>query len=402
MKRIKVWMLTIFLVIASVIPVYAQGEPEESQLFARSACLMDADSGRVLYDKNGQQKMANASTTKIMTCIVALEEGNLDDVVTVSDVAAKQPKVHLGMKKGDQFTLGDLLYSLMLESHNDSAVAIAEHIGGSVADFAKKMNQKAAEIGCNDTYFITPNGLDGQDEFGKHSTTAQDLSRIMKYCIKESPQKDAFLEITRTPSYSFWNKAETISYNCNNHNAFLGMMEGALSGKTGFTGDAGYCYVGALERDGKTFIVSLLACGWPNNKTYKWSDTAKLMNYGLEQYQYQDVLDKEFSCDLIPVNDGQYSGKLGKDSASMQLEMRLKEEDQLNILLREDEQVTVEYDLPDQLEAPVKEGAKVGKARYMLGGEVIKEYPIYTCKSVKKINFGWCLEIIKSKFLIKR
>ena len=139
-----------------------------------------------------------ASTTKIMTCILALEEGNLTDVVNVSENAARQPKVHLGMQMDEKFYLRDLLYSLMLESHNDSAVAIAEHIGGSVQAFADKMNAKAKEIGCKNTHFVTPNGLDGKDEEDIHGTTAADLAHIMRYCIKISPERERFLEITRT------------------------------------------------------------------------------------------------------------------------------------------------------------------------------------------------------------
>ncbi len=176
--------------------VYAQEEPADSELYARSACLMDADSGRVLYEKDGEEKRPNASTTKIMTCILALENGNPDDTVTATKRAAGQPKVHLGVHEGDQFRLNDLLYSLMLESHNDSAVMIAEHIAGSVEDFAGMMNQKAQEIGCENTYFITPNGLDDQNEQGVHGTTAQDLARIMRYCIMQSPKREEFLAIT--------------------------------------------------------------------------------------------------------------------------------------------------------------------------------------------------------------
>ena len=146
------------------------------------------------------------------------------DTVTVSSYAASMPKVRLGMTTEDTFYLKDLLYSLMLESHNDSAVAIAEHIGGSVEGFADMMNKKAEELGCQDTYFITPNGLDAQDEKGIHGTTAADLARIMSYCIKN----ETFLEITRTASYSFSNIAGTKTYSCNNHNAFLQMMDLSL------------------------------------------------------------------------------------------------------------------------------------------------------------------------------
>ena len=153
-----------------------QENQENIKLYATSAVLLDASNNRILYEKDSHKKMAMASTTKIMTLIVALENSNVDEVVTVSSNAAKMPDVQLNIREGEKYRLGDLMYSLMLESHNDSAVAIAEHVSGSVEDFAKLMNQKAEEIGCNDTHFVTPNGLDATDEGGTHSTTAADLA----------------------------------------------------------------------------------------------------------------------------------------------------------------------------------------------------------------------------------
>ena len=207
---------------------------EELQLYAQAAVLMDADSGRVLYGKNEEAKLPMASTTKIMTCILALEYGSPEQIVEVSSYAASMPKVKLYVKSGEKYYLRDLLYSLMLESHNDSAVVIAEAVGGSVEQFAAMMNQKARDIGCYDSYFITPNGLDAKvNETGKvHSTTAADLARIMAYCVTDSPEKERFLEITRTQGYDFTDVDGTRSFHCNNHNAFLGMMQEALSGKT--------------------------------------------------------------------------------------------------------------------------------------------------------------------------
>lgn len=175
-----------------------------------------------------------ASTTKIMTCILALESSIMDSenqIVTVSDQAAAQPKVHLGMVAGERFYLKDLLYSLMLESHNDSGVAIAEAVAGSVEKFADLMNQKARTIGCYSTYFITPNGLDAADSNGIHHTTAEDLARIMRYCIMNSKKQEDFLTITRTETYQFQDVEGKRSFSCYNHNAFLNMMDGALSGK---------------------------------------------------------------------------------------------------------------------------------------------------------------------------
>ena len=228
-----------------------------------------------------------ASTTKIMTCILVLEESEMDQVVTVSQNAASQPKVHLGMREGEEFYVEDLLYSLMLESHNDTAVALAETVGGSVEGFAGKMNEKAKQLGLTDTHFVTPNGLDGEDEGGTHHTTAEDLAAIMRYCVMESPKKEEFLEITEAPSHTFTDLAGKRSYTAVNHNAFLTMMEGALGGKTGYTNEAGYCYVGALRQDERTYIVALLGCGWPNNRNYKWSDSKRLFQYGLDNFHME-------------------------------------------------------------------------------------------------------------------
>lgn len=294
----------------------------------------------------------------------------------------------------------DLLYALMLNSDNDAAVMIAEHIGGSVEKFAELMNQKAEEIGCEHTYFITPNGLDAEDEHGVHSTTAVDLARILRYCIMESAEKDLFLEITRMPSYTFWNNSHTKTYNCVNHNAFLGMMDGALTGKTGFTSDAGYCYVGALRWEGRTFIVSLLACGWPNNKGYKWSDTKKLMTYGLQNYTYRDIFERK-ELGVLTVENGQYEGMKIGEKAAVPL---VYEEDPARItfpfLLRSDEQVRVVYQIPKKLKAPVQKGEQIGTVQYYLGEELLREYPVFSGRQVEKIDFGWCLKKVEEAYQI--
>lgn len=368
----------------------AADAPKESELYAKSAVLMDGDSGRILYEKNGHEALANASTTKILTCILALENCDLDSQVTVSANAASQPKVHLGMREGQTFTLRDLLYGLMLESYNDCAVAIAEYISGDTKGFAGLMNRKAAEIGCTDSYFITPNGLDAEDASGVHHTTAADLARIMRYCIRTSPKAAEFLAITGTQQYSFSDAEGKSYYNCANHNAFLQMMDGAISGKTGFTGTAGYCYVGALERDGKTYIVALLACGWPNNRSYKWSDTRKLMEYGLKNFRVRDLeelVPDQKKLAPIPVEDGQ-ADRIGGEARVVP---ELSEyEGYRQLLLREEEQVVIRYELKKKLTAPVAEGEEIGRITYLLGDEVIRECRICAKNGVERIDFPWC------------
>jgi len=213
---------------------------QKLKLNSLSALLMDGENNRVLYEVNGYKELPMASTTKIMTCIIALEQGNLNDVVTVSSYAASMPDVQLNIRQGEQYYLKDLLYPLMLESHNDVAVAIAEHIGGSVEGFATMMNDKARALGCNNTNFVTPNGLDADG----HYTTARDLAVIASYAIKN----EDFIKITNTPSYQFKEINNKRSFNVTNKNKFLYMMDGAIGVKTGFTSKAGYCFVGALKR----------------------------------------------------------------------------------------------------------------------------------------------------------
>ena len=373
----------------------------ELNLYARSAALMDADSGRILYGKNEKEVLANASTTKILTCILALECGNAEEYVPVSALASKMPKVRLGIKEGQYFKLGDLLYSLMLESHNDSAVVIAEYIGGSVEGFATLMNEKARSIGCTDTYFITPNGLDATDAERFHSTTAEDLSKIMAYCVLKSPKREAFLRICKKKSYYFtdYKKSENgvfatgKTYGVHNKNAFLDMMEGVLAGKTGFTNKAGYCYVAALNEGNRTFVVSLLACGWPNNKNYKWADTKKLFQYGLENFHYENIV-TDIKLPKIEVTGGiPYADK----------EMALylcDNEKPFEVLLCETDKVEVKVNLPRKIKAPVLKDEKMGYLQYCLNGEVIKKCEIRAKKALQKHTFNWSIAYVCEKWII--
>ncbi len=427
-----------------------ESTPENTQqeltLFASAAVLMDADSGRVLYGKNADTVMAMASTTKIMTCIMVLENVSQDESLTVSAYAASMPKVKLYIKKGEQYTVRDLLHSLMLESHNDSAVALAEYVGRkylprelqekdtaeytveesnrAVAAFAGMMNEKAKELGCENTWFITPNGLDATESFvlddgstvqREHGTTAAELARIMSYCIKESSAREEFLEITRTRSYSF--SCNGRGYSCNNHNAFLDMMSGALTGKTGFTNKAGYCYVGALERDGRTFVVALLACGWPNNKTYKWSDTKQLMQYGIDNYFYRSFSEEGTAFDegllkALPVQGGQ-TDILG-ETAYMEIGIADRASDAVSregtadkphetwkegLLLRADEKIRVECRVADELKAPVKKGTEVGYIEYLVDDIVYKRESIVTMSDLAAIDLEWCARQVLERFL---
>ena len=374
---------------------------KSNELYALSACLMDADSGRVLYDKNADEVRAMASTTKIMTLIVALEYANEDDIVTVSPYAASMPDVQLNIRAGEQYRLGDLYYAMMLESFNDVAVTIAEYIGECytlnqddrtantdikarsyddskkyVRTFAKLMNKKAKELGCENTYFITPNGLDAEDENGKHSTTAKELAVIASYAIKN----ERFNDIIGTRHYSFCEVNGTRNCSAYNKDAFLNQMNGAFGIKTGFTGNAGYCFVGALKSDGRTFISVVLGSGWPSNRTYKWKDTRKLMEYGINNFFPRTVFSTIENYKDVKVKDGM------EESASTCIK------GDLSLILCDADDVRVVYELEDYIDAPVRVGDVVGKAIIYVNGQRMGSFPITAAAAVERANYMWYLK----------
>lgn len=399
-KRILAFLMALFLLArSSTLICFASEDAEQKvgSLYALSAVLMDGESGRVLLEKEGDVLRPMASTTKIMTCILTLELGNMDDVVRVSKVAAAQPKVHLGMQENEQYFLEDLLYSLMLESHNDSAVAIAEHIAGSVEAFADLMNEKAREIGCQNTHFVTPNGLDDADEYGAHSTTAEDLARIMSYCAWKSKKSEKFLEITKKRNYTVQEITGKRTVSCTNHNQLLDMIDGAISGKTGFTGEAGYCYVGAIERDGKKLVVALLGCGWPSHKNYKWIDAKKLLEYGIEFTEQQS-----FWADLAEKRRVVEEGipKSGDLFTTTYVEVEVDQSEKMEMLILKGDDLSAETTWKEDLKAPIKKGEVVGTVAYFVNQCEVAHYNVVATENVEKINYLWIFSCLYNNYMM--
>lgn len=408
-------ILSLICCLCVLVKLPVSAESEVPELYARSAVLMDGDSGRILYEKEAEEELPMASTTKIMTCIVALEQAELEQICTASDHAAAQPKVRLGMKKGEQFYLKDLLYSLMLESHNDTAVCIAENVAGSVEQFADRMNQKAAQIGCSHTYYITPNGLDAEDGNGSHHTTAAELAAVMRYCVLQSEEADTFLQITQTQSHTFSNVEGTKSYGCVNHNTLLQIMDGAVSGKTGFTGNAGYCYVGAVRQEDKFLIVALLACGWPSNKGYKWVDTRKLVRYGMENFEKRTIIDRKMTTKPISVINGKQEQVQTKIQWTTQQKAevqrtadrtfentegaRIYTEPTDSALLYKTQEISCQIQLPAELFAPVTAGTMVGTVSFLVDNTQYASFPIVAAETVQEKNYTFILKNLSQFFV---
>lgn len=255
----------------------AEYESDKTNLpvYAGAYAAVDYRDGHLLCGKNYEERLPMASTTKILTAIVVLENSSLNDIVTVSAKAAGSPKVHLGVKKGEQYYVQDLLYSMLLESHNDSAVALAEHVGGSTEEFAKLMNSKAKEIGALNSSFVTPNGLDDDNHF----STAYDMALIGSYAIRN----EKFVDIVNTKSYSFSEINGKAYHSVSNINTYLTMDSTAIGIKTGFTGKAGYCFVGANKYKDTVVVSCVLASGWYPNRTFKWHDMREIMKYVREK-----------------------------------------------------------------------------------------------------------------------
>jgi D-alanyl-D-alanine carboxypeptidase (penicillin-binding protein 5/6) len=267
-------------------------------------------------------------------------------------------------------------------------------MSGSVEAFAEEMNKKAEEIGCTDSFFLTPNGLDaqttvnGEEKF--HSTTALDLAKIMRYCVTQSEKKEEFLEITQTASKTISCINRSYSVSLNNHNQLLTSMEGALSGKTGFTAKAGYCYVGAVQRGERCYIVALLACGWPNNRNYKWADCRTLFDYGFENYQYRDFETASWQTQ-IEVIDGVGENRTPYESVSAAVKEQ-EEQTSFHLLAAQNESVRRTVQCSRTVNAPVQKGDTAGTVSYTLvtadGTEIeLAQHSLVYTEDIPKWNF---------------
>lgn len=347
---------------------------DEPQINSRAAIVYDRDTNMVLYEKNINSRRAMASTTKIMTALVVLENSNLNDTVTVSKKAAGTGGSRLGLKEGDKISVNDLLYSLMLKSGNDAAVALAEYVGGSVPGFANKMNDKAKQLNLNDTNFVTPHGLDDE----KHYTTVYSLAKLSDFAL----QNKKFLEIVKTKEFTV--NINGLPKQIRNTNELLGVLDGVYGVKTGFTNNAGRCLVTATQRDGFNIIVVVLGA---DTKKFRTIDSVKLIEYTYknfcrlnikEKIDYEFGIWKEESRNKINVEKG--------TTNFLEYELENLNNDYITIRNNRKNSVKVLINSIKSFEAPLNKGSIVGTVKVYDDNKLVNVLNIFNKNNILKKN----------------
>ncbi len=339
----------LLLFVLSLFPTVIFAEPSVS---AQAAVVMELTSGRVLYQKNADSKLPIASTTKIITALVALENAEeLDEPFKISATAAGVEGSSMYLEAGETMTLRELLYGLMLASGNDAAVAIAERFGG-IEPFVALMNQKAKELGATSTHFTNPNGLPDD----AHYSSARDMAVITAHALNNP----AFSEIVSTKTFTVSGEGKSYPRTLSNHNKLLRLCEGCIGVKTGFTKAAGRCLVSATRRENMTLICVTL------NAPDDWNDHQKLYNNLFDRYHLTPILHSGLCLDSVSI----------ENSETTSLPVTPKEN--FSYPLTSQETCTTELSLSPPLSAPVENGVESGSVTIRLGENTLKTIPLIT------------------------
>ena len=372
-KRKIFYFLPIFLIILSNICFAI-----EPTINSGSAILVEESTEKILYEKNAYEKMYPASTTKILTAILVLENCNLDDMATVSHNAVyslPQAYVTTNLREGEQISINDLMYALMLKSANDAAIVLAEHVGGSVEGFAEMMNKKAQEIGCKNTHFVNPNGMHDDD----HYTTAYDLYLMAKYAM----QNETFRKYVTTTTYTLptTNKYTNNDRICVNTNEFLKKSskyynQNIIGIKTGTTTEAKNCLISAIKND-ETTLYSVTLHSETNAERY--TETQKLFDYGYNDFDFKNIVEEKKVIQNIEVENG------NKDTKNLDLYAKDTITDYIKTEINMSE-ITPTIKLNEPIKAPIQAGDILGKVTYSIDGTDYTTDLIASHDVVKKID----------------
>ncbi len=355
----KIRFISLFLATALILCLFC-ANVSALDVSAKSAIMIETETGRVLYEKDAYTRRPMASTTKIMTALVAIESGDISREIVVDAAATGIEGSSIYLKAGDKITLEALIWALMLESANDAAAAIAIGVAGSIEAFAEMMNEKASELGLCDTHFTNPHGLSDDD----HYTTAHDLARISAAAL----ENNTFRSIVSTDKYRI-EYGESVR-SLHNHNKMLHIYDGAIGVKTGFTKASGRCLVSAAERDGMTLIAVTL--GAPDD----WADHTAMLDLGFASVHRVSLIEPYQSVFISPC--------IGSESE----EVTIKNREALSLILPTDMgNITRRIILPRYFWAPVKEGDIVGKIEFYSDGEKLGEVALYAEETAERVEY---------------
>lgn len=333
-----------------------------SDIVGEAAALIDDRNGQFLYEKNPSERLYPASTTKILTAVIALENCKIDDRVTIPAEACNVDGSAVGLIEGEQMSLEDLLYALLLNSGNDTAVAIAIHTAGSVENFANLMNQKAKELGAVNSHFINPNGLPDPN----HYSTAHDMALISYYAM----QNPEFRKIVATKTRTIDRSDPTAQIYLENHNRLLWNYEGAIGLKTGYTDEAGQCLVSAANRNGRELLAVVMKTEGNNI----WTDSTALLDYGFDVYYNVSLTEAGKYIGEVPVSYGDVDSVPVQTGSSLHYDFtRDKTAD-----------FRQEVRLPANVAAPVKAGTKLGELIFYSGERELGRVDLIAQKQVNK------------------
>ena len=385
-KRLIIYILTLIIILAGANISFAS-----ENIHSESAILIDSTTGKTLYEKNSTEKMYPASTTKILTSIIAIEKGKLDDKTTVKrDAISVIPSGYSSayLSEGEEITIKELLEVFLVHSANEAGNVLAEYISGSIDEFVKLMNQKASELGCENTHFVNTNGIHNEN----HYTTAKDLAIIARYCM----QNQTFREIVSMKSCTIpkTNKSDKRFYK--NTNDLINPSSPyyliyCIGIKTGYTSQAKNCLISACNKDGLELIAVVLgAPNLPNRKSARYIDSITLYNYGYSNYKMKKIASKGDVVYNIDVNKG------NKETKNLDLVLGDDVKSLVNI---NDENVTYSIDLESSIEAPISANSNLGTITYTVGDSTYST-KLLASHDVYKSDFTFIIGIILALILI--
>jgi D-alanyl-D-alanine carboxypeptidase (penicillin-binding protein 5/6) len=345
----------------------AQAYPAPPGVKAAAAVVIDADSGQVLYERNAHHRRAPASTTKIMTSLLAVESGRLEEYVTISKHAASIGESTIYLKEGERLKLRDLVYGVLLSSGNDASTAVAEFLGGSEANFVDLMNRRALALGLRDTHFNNPHGLPSEGHF----SSAHDLAMM----LREASQHADWNEIAQSKFKRIPGFGKPDGRILRNHNKLLWNYAWATGGKTGYTVAAGRCFVGSARRGGRHVIQSTLA------SKDLWADSQALLSYGLERFENVAVARKGEIVGTVPIQAGH----------SRMVEVIAPRDVTVSLPVGQADRVALQqvWQLPDELVAPVNQNQPVGQLIVRQGERVLQTVPLVAAATVPVASTPW-------------